>query len=327
MSTSTRSAQSQPVHATAGEPLVEIVLEGGPRLGFGHAGRCLALWEELEGRAVFRVEDAAVSDFLQVRGAPVVAGRSHAPFVVLDRAVPVAPAEVRALHAAGRRVALIDDLGPARMEADVVIDPPTAALWPAASGLRLAGFEHVLLRREVRAAEPVLPLAPRFGSAAGGGVLLAMGGSDPAGLTPGLAEALSAAGIDVAVALGPGYRGMFPTEGSVLASPDAFAGALAGAELLLAGYGHSLLEAAHLGVPAIAVVYRPEQLPHARAFCAQGTARMFDLTARSRLGEVAQAAAELLAEPRLRAEMSARGRQLVDGLGARRVARALMELA
>ncbi|MFI5009050.1 MAG: hypothetical protein ACHQDY_02110 [Solirubrobacterales bacterium] len=313
----------------AGEPLVEIVLEGGPRLGFGHAGRCLALWEELEGRAVFRVQDAAVSGFLQARGAPVVAGGGHAPFVVLDRAAPVAPAEVRALQDAGRSVALIDDLGPARMQADVVIDPPTAALWPAASGLRLAGFEHVLLRREVRAAEPVLPLASGsgFGSAAGGGVLLAMGGSDPAGLTPGLAKALSAVGIDVAVALGPGYRGMFPTEGSVLASPDAFAGALAGAELLLAGYGHSLLEAAHLGVPAIAVVYRPEQLPHARAFCAQGTARMFDLTVRSRSREVAQAAAELLAEPRLRAEMSARGRQLVDGLGARRVARALMELA
>lgn len=326
MSASTRSAQQKPVRALAAEPLVEIVLEGGPRLGFGHAGRCLALSEELGERAGFRVEDPSVADFLQMRGALLQDG-GEAPVVVLDRAAPAAVAEVRSLHAEGRFAALIDDLGPARMHADAVIDPPTAAAWPPAAGLRLAGFEHALLRREVREwrewrdareAEPA--------QAASSGVLLAMGGSDPAGLTPPLAQALSAAGIEVTIALGPGYRGLSPTQGSVLASPDAFIPALAGTGLLVTGYGHSLLEAAHLGVPAIAAVYKPEHLPHARAFSAHGTARMFDLTSGSRVSELASAVTRLLEEPGLREDMAMCGRRLVDGRGSQRVARALLEL-
>lgn len=297
---------------------MEIVLEGGPRLGFGHAGRCLALWEELGADAVFRVDDGAVSSFLQDHGAPVVRA-AQAPLVVLDRAVPVASAEVRALAAEGRRAVLIDDLGPARMHAEMVVDLPTAARWPAAVGQRLAGFEHVLLRHEVREAMPAHPVRE--------GVLLAMGGSDPAGLTPGLARELSAIGMEVRVALGPGYRGLSPTEGSVLRSPEQFIAELARAELLVAGYGHSLLEAAHLGVPAIAVVYKAEHLPHARAFCSHGTAQMFDLTAGPGERPLAHTAARLLEDSAARADMSACGRQLVDGLGARRVAAAIMGLA
>src|SRR4029077_19212703 len=100
--------------------LVELVLEGGPLLGFGHAGRCLALWEELAGCATFRVPDPAVSGFLKKRGASV-GGRGEAPIVVLARAVSVTEAEVHTLHREGRRVVLIDDLGSARMLADVVV--------------------------------------------------------------------------------------------------------------------------------------------------------------------------------------------------------------
>jgi UDP-2,4-diacetamido-2,4,6-trideoxy-beta-L-altropyranose hydrolase len=300
------------------DTLVELAADGGPRLGFGHVGRCLALWEELRGRATFRVNDASVAGFLRERHAPTV-GAGDAPIVVLDRAAPVAEEEVRQLRACGRRVVLLDDLGPARMIADSVIDPPTAAAWPPAAGIRLAGFEHVLLRREVRAA--ALESAPR------GGVLLALGGSDPAGLTPILADALNAAGIDVTVALGPGYRGLSPTTGTVLGGPEAFIPALACADLLLTGYGHSLLEAAHLGVPAIAVVHRPEHVSHAVAFCREGTARMLDITTRAHAGRVADLAVRLLAQPAVRAEMAARGRELVDGLGARRVVETLEALA
>jgi hypothetical protein len=319
------------------DPLVELVLDGGPRLGFGHLGRCLALWEELEGRAAFRVTDASVAGQLRARGAhTVLAGTweasaplgGAAPVVVLDRAAPAAVGEVRSLRAGGRRVALLDDLGPARMLADLVIDPPTAAVWPAAAGRRLAGFEHVLLRREVRAAasSPTCALAAE-GPRARGGVLLAMGGSDPAGLTPALAEILGAAGCDPVVALGPGYRGPSPTVGTVLGDPGGFVAALARAELLVTGYGHSLLEAAHLGVPAVAAVHRPEHLPHARAFCRAGTARMLDLTAPAGGARLGDLAVRLLAGRGVRARMAARGRELVDGLGAGRVVVALEALA
>jgi len=327
MSTSSRTVQPQPTLARSAEPLLEIVAEGGPRLGFGHVGRCLALSEELREQAVFHVREDAVACFLRKRGAPI-ACTHDAPLVLLDRAVPVAEQEVRALHAAGRRVVLLDDLGPARMLADVVVDPPTAAAWPPSGGLRLAGFEHVLLRREVRAARLARALRGVDASpAAGARVLVAMGGSDPADLTPALAAALAGAGSDVTVALGPGYRGSFPTSGSVPVVRDDFVSALAAVDLLVAGYGHTLLEAAHLGVPAIAVVHRPEQLPHAAAFCRQRTAELLDVTVRSRCSRLAEIAGRLLAEPERRAQMSARGQELVDGRGAERIARVLAAMA
>jgi spore coat polysaccharide biosynthesis predicted glycosyltransferase SpsG len=256
--------------------------------------------------------------------------RGDAPIVVFDRAAPVAAEEVRLLCAAGRRVVLLDDLGPARRIADVVIDPPTAAAWPPAAGMRLAGPEHVLLREAVRAAASQRTAAS--GQAAGSrlvspvGVLLALGGSDPTGLTPSFADALSATGIDLAVALGPGYRGLSPTSGTLLRDPGAFVPALAHADLLVTGYGHTLLEAAHLGVPAVAVVYRPAQLEHARAFCRMGTARILDITTDPDSRQVAALVSRLLGEPRARAAMAARGRELIDGRGARRVMDALEAL-
>ncbi len=327
MSTSSRSVQPQLVLEASAELLVEIIAEGGPRLGFGHAGRCLALWEELGDSAAFQVHDDAVVCFLREQGAPIVSN-SSAPLVVLDRAALVTEQEVGLLRAEGRRVVLIDDLGPARMQADVVLDPPTAAVWPPAAGVRLAGFEHVLLRREVREAAPAraahgVDVATR----AAGSVLLAMGGSDPTDLTPLLADVLSGAGIDVTVALGPGYRGSFPITSPLPVGREGFVSALASADLLVAGYGHSLLEAAHLGVPAIAVVYRSEQLPHAAAFCRQGTAELLDLTTRSNSPQLAAATGRLLLAPERRAEMSARGQELVDGRGAERIAKTLLAMA
>jgi spore coat polysaccharide biosynthesis predicted glycosyltransferase SpsG len=296
--------------------LVEIVADGGPRLGFGHVGRCLALWEELEGRAVFNVQDETVVGFLRARGVSPTAVASAA-IVLLDSAQPTPEQDVRSLQAAGRRVVLLDDLGSGRMAADAVIDPPTAAAWPPASGLRMAGFEYVLLRREVREAA--------LSAESHANLLLAMGGSDPAGLTAPLSEALAGVGIEATVALGPGYRGAAPSGNTIDA--DAFVPALAGAALLVTGYGHSLLEAAHLGVPAISVVFRAEHLPHARAFCANGTACMLDMTEGPRPAEMTALAGRLLGDRGRRAEMAERGRELVDGAGAARIVAALQGLA
>jgi UDP-2,4-diacetamido-2,4,6-trideoxy-beta-L-altropyranose hydrolase len=307
----------RPFSRADGKTLVEIVLEGGPRVGFGHAGRCLALWEELGSRAVFCVQEETVARFLWAHGAPVVPGGS-APIVVLDRAGPVAVEEVRSLQGEGRRVVLVDDLGPARMAADIVIDPPTAATWPPAAGLCLGGFEHVLLRREVREARSTRTVS--------GGVLVAMGGSDPADLTRPLAQALDGVGLDVTVVLGPGYRGSFLTGRSARVAQADFAATLACSELLVTGYGHSLLEAAHLGVPAVAVVNRLEHLPHARAFCEEGTARMLDMTRRPHPPELAELVTELFGDRRSRTAMGERGEELVDGLGAERIAEAIVGL-
>jgi hypothetical protein len=244
-------------------------------------------------------------------------GGGAAPVVLIDRREPTSAAAVRALQDAGRRVALLDDRGTGRMLADLVIDPPTAAAWPPAGGRRFDGFEHALVRAEV--------VAARDTSVVGGPVLLGIGGSDPAGLTVPLAAAL--AEFDLEVNCGPGYRGERPAHGRLLGSPAEWIGALARASLVVCGFGHSLLEAACLGVPAIAVVFIRDHVEHARAFAAAGTAVTIDMTGGPRPDALAALAGDLLADRDRLAAMGARGRALVDGLGGERVALALRALA
>ena len=298
--------------------LVEIVADGGPQLGYGHVGRCLAIWEALDGDAVFAVQDPGVAAFVRARGATAAAAPSS-PIVLLDHRAPTGADAVRALQAAGRRVVLLDDLGAGRDIADLVVDPPTAAHWPPTQRPRLGGFEHVLLRQEVRAARR----AP-----APAGVLLALGASDPTQLTPVLATALAGAGVEGLVAnLGPGYGGPPPSHVALLRDPAGFVAALAATGLLIAAYGHALLEAAHLGVPAVIVVTRAEHLEHARAFARNGTAQLVDMSEQPRPAQLAELVTVTLARPDRLAAMAARGRALVDGRGAERVAAAIRALA
>ncbi len=304
--------------AHASGALVEIVADGGPTIGYGHVGRCLALWEALDGDAVFAVADPAVAAFVRARGAPAGAAPA-APIVLLDRAAPTAAETVAALQSAGRRVVLLDDLGAGRHVADLVVDPPTAARWPPTAQPRVGGFEHVLLRAEVREAR-------RAGAPQG--ALLALGGSDPTGLTPALAAALAEAAVeDLVVNLGPGYAAPVPEGVDLLRDPARFIGALAATRLLICAYGHSLLEAAHLGVPAVIVVTRAEHREHAAAFAAQGTAQRLDMSDGPRPAELAALVTGLLADPDRLEAMASRGRALVDGRGAERVAAAMRALA
>lgn len=215
-------------------------------------------------------------------------------------------------------MALLDDFGDGRADADLVIDPPTGTGWPLAGGVRLAGFEHVLLRGDVLATTR---------AENSGGVLLVMGGSDPGGLTVPLSRVLAEAGVPVSVALGPGYSGEPPPPAVVHVGADGFLRALASARVLVSAYGHTLLEAAFLGVPAVAVVLRQEQVRHARAFAESGTAVVLDASAGASAGEVVGAVGSLLDDSERYRAMAARGPALVDGKGAWRIAMAIESLA
>jgi hypothetical protein len=343
-----------------------LVVDGGPTTGFGHVGRCLAIWEELQGRATFAAEDPDLARLLRGLGAAVLVhgtGTPHAsnapdatstldaallahdgmaplahdgiaplahdgiaplahdgiaPLALIDRRRPTGAAEVARLQARGTRICLLDDAGEGRKNADLLIDPPTARRWPPAGGRRLAGFEHVLLRRDVRAAAHS-PLE-------GVEVLLGLGGSDPEGLTPVLAAALRAAGVPVLSVLGPTHRGARPP-GEVLADPRDWPRALAAARLLIGRFGHTLLEAAYLGTPTLALASGARAAGEASAFALHGTIEALRVDDAGGAHTVVERALALLEDAaRLRA-MAARGRRLVDGLGATRVVAALREIA
>jgi hypothetical protein len=345
-------------------PLAVVVVDGGARAGFGHVGRCLALWEELGGRAVFAVEDGDVVRVLRAIGAPVRAADGSTPVAVIDRAAPTGAAEVARRQAAGQRVCLIDDPGSGRSVADLVVDPPTGVSWPPTGGRRLAGFPHVLLRREVReaagqgsrgvsagratAGRATAGMATAGGATAGmataatpqnidarlgavaarehADVLLSLGGSDPEGFTPTLAYALRSAGVAVVSVVGPGYRGPLPP-GRILENTDEWPCVLAQARLLVGRFGHTLLEAAYLGTPALALAMDEQAMLEATAFAMHGTSEAMRMAGSHDGPRVAAHALHLSADPARLAALAERGRKLVDGLGAARVATAVRELA
>jgi hypothetical protein len=303
--------------AASATPVVMVLADAQPKTGLGHLGRCLAICEELDGLAGLAGEGVEGAGALGAGFVRVVPASTPAPIVLIDRAEPTGVEEVSRLQAESRRVCLLDDPGEGRVAADLVIDPPTGISWPPAGGRRLAGFEHALVRRSVRAAAA----CPELGVE----VLLSMGGSDPEGLTPALARALRAAGCSVLSVLGPTYRGPEP-EGDVLDDRGAWPRALAGARLLVGRFGHTLLEAAHLGTPAVAVATSERSGEEARAFAAHGTAHAIRVHGPADAETVAERAHALLTDPMRLAAMAARGRELVDGHGASRVAAALREL-
>ena len=336
-----KGAEALAPKSAEASPLAVVIVDGGARVGFGHVGRCLALWEELGGRAVFAVEDADVVRMLRTLGVPVGAADVSLPVAVIDHATPASAAEVARRQAAGQRVCLIDDPGPGRSVADLVVDPPTGVSWPPAGGRRLAGFEHVLLRREMREAagqeregagtgtstDTDAIVSPRAIAAAAEGaeVLLSLGGSDPEGLTPTLAHALTSAGVAVVSVLGPGYLGPLPP-GRVLENPGEWPCALARARLLVGRFGHTLLEAAHLGTPVLTLAMEERAMTDATAFAMHGTSEALRVAGPHDAPRVAARALHLSCDPARLATMAERGRELVDGLGAVRAARALMEL-
>lgn len=297
-------------------PTIALQADAGEAVGFGHVGRCLAISDELGPAAVFITDDETIASEVKARGAGATGDAGYASIVVLDRSLPTSSAQVERLQAAGKRVCLVDDPGSGRRVADLVIDPPTGHAWAPSGGLRLGGFDHVLLRRDILEAAAETPGSIQ--------ILLALGGSDPGGLTVPIARSLTDAGLSVVSVIGPGYQGDKP-RGTVLDNSDEWPSALATADLLITGFGHTLLEAAYLGTPVLSLPSKPQSVTDAVAFSAHGTAVVNPLIDGGILGVSDRAAALLDGEAEL-SIMSSAGRKLVDGLGAARVAQALKDL-
>lgn len=296
---------------------VAFDVDGGRLHGFGHVGRCVAVAERLGADAVFAVEDADVEAYLRAYGIRTGSGED-ADVVVLDHVASVSADAVHMLQADGRHVVLVDDPGEARAVADLVIDPPTGAVWPSAAGQRLAGFENALIRNEIVA---------QRGRRHGDDVVVTYGGSDPWGMTATTAAAFSRAGIDTVSVLGPGYVGEEPTGRVVRPAPGEWGAVLAGAGIVVSAFGHTLLEAACVGIPAIAVLFREEQRENAYAFRSHGFAELVDLLTGGGADAIAGVAGAILADGAHWRSLAAEGARLVDGKGADRVVREIVRLA
>lgn len=334
--------------------------EAGAEVGFGHLMRCIALAEGLQSRRmtpVLVVTDSphraltlpeACRDFQVERVTPEslaadavmttsLMRQEGATTVITD--VCTKPAldragELDAFHAALKHeaaflmvVAAGYHLDPV---ADVVVNP---YLLPRPADARLPrvlwGPEYFIFRPEfIRAA-----VTPRIIAAEASRVLVAVGGSDPARLTPRIIDAVANAGVPnlvVRVVIGPGMSAderadiaarvaADPGVWHLVEQPDDMAAQLLWADAAITGDGLTKYETAVTGTPSV-IVARPNSDPALNAaFATGGSTLVVAPDAQGHWPDLLPAVARLLRDRVVRESMSKCGRALVDGRGRERV--------
>jgi len=318
-------------------PRALLAADCGRGVGLGHLERMLALADALRPDvdvAVLIPEDdhdlqARVTDrghsVLPARGSTCerveAALRNPASFdaVVLDGYVFPVGLQRRLRDQAPLTV--VDDLQlPADCDLAVNPSPGGEALRPLGAASFLGGATYALIRDSVvRARELVL----RRGSDQRS-VLVSTGATDLAGLGSTLADALLDRDVSVEVTrvVGPDSRaGRAPRPREhLLVAPADLADAFAAATVFAGAAGTTAVQAACAGIPAVITPAVRNQQAQAAALAAAGCAMVVDPV------EMAQSCLGLLDDPVQRAAMARRGRALVDGRGASRVAQAVRHL-
>lgn len=237
----------------------------------------------------------------------------------------------RAARQFAPRIAAIDDLANRRHAVELLLDQNFSGSAEAYAGLygpdcrTLFGPRFALLREAFR--RPPIPIRPRAQR-----LLVNFGGFDAAGQTH--KAMLALAGLDelqvdfVAGSGNPHWQAM-----QVLAADrpnwhlhsyvSDFAGLLAQADLCLGAGGGTSWERAVLGVPTLCITVAGNQEANARLLAEAGAHLYLGPCEQVDVEQVHHALKLLLSNPGLRHSLAARGRELVDGLGARRVAAAL----
>lgn len=317
---------------------VVVCADASPQMGLGHVMRSIALAHELTalGCATTVCGVGVPADLIgsaslvvppSTADAATVASL-HPDLVVVD-GYHFDERFFAALDGYGIRYAVIDDNGdtPARHPVLVVNQNPHAnpAMYDQMSTAPrlLLGTRFALLRAEIREAARRAPVRRP------GTVFVSFGGSDPRRLTAPVALGLASQGLEVRVAVGPAH----PDRPSLVASLDAAAGVtvtapadyaaeLAATGVAVLGAGSSLLEAACLRTPAIAVIVAENQRQLASACLEQGlVSHLLDADQRSIVEEIADAVVDATREAIAVPEPGA-----VSGTGARLVAESIADV-
>jgi spore coat polysaccharide biosynthesis predicted glycosyltransferase SpsG len=318
-------------------------------IGLGHATRLASLGIALSERGarpifVSAAPPAGMQELAKRAGLPLVEGQdsdlprlaadTRAQVVVIDSYETVAPT-LHDLEARGIRTAYVDDngLAPASAASLVVNTNVFGAdihYRTKPEAVVLVGPRYALLRPEfvrARAANE-----PPHGDAH---VLLTFGGSDPMRLTD---SWLAACGTmetspPLEIIVGPAHAAPHRVRAAaralpratVISSPSDMANRIAAASVIVTAAGSTCLEIACIGRPAIAMVAAENQRAVANALEASGLMRVVDAaTPPPGLGKALQT---LVADAAACSEMARTQRNLVDGLGASRVAEAVVTLA
>ncbi len=338
---------------------VALLAEASHRVGMGHLMEVLAVrtaadaaglstrlvvnadaplsgWSHGEG-AVVRVPDFTPSS-LRTLASDLVAEGCRA--VVTDLR-SITSDQLAVLAGVGLAAVCLDELGGRRLDCEAVINTSIVEAWHC--------YTSTHPRFRLYTGPRYLPLARDYGEVAAGvgplagpvrRVVVSLGGADPSGATAHVLEALGGvrSKIEWRVVIGPAFspehrRRIHDVVRTgpglvMLENVPGLARVLADADLIVTAGGNTLYECACLGIPALVLWEAPHERAQAEAFERAGFGRT--------VGQGNQVSADAVLEaiaafddPSLRQAHGARGRRIVDGLGAERVcaiARGIVEL-
>ena len=334
-----------------------IRADASTQIGTGHVMRCLALaqrWRATGGTAVFacceltpalarRLEnegmeivrlDATTGSESDATQALALAARLGAKWIAAD-GYAFGSAWQRQVAGDAFKLLVIDDYGHAEHYfADIVLNQNASASAAPyekreAHTRLLLGNKYTLLREEFLTARP----GPHEIPARARKILVTLGGGDPDDVTSMVIDALATlSDIEVTVVVGGSNPHLEKLQRAVaqhaasmrlVVNATNMPDLMAWADLAISAAGSTSWELAFFGVPSALVVAADNQLGIASSLNIAGFSLDLGRHTATSPQKIASAIAPFLEEAARRREMSARGRQLVDGHGARRVAAAL----
>lgn len=322
---------------------IVIRVDGGSDIGLGHAMRCSTLAAALNDMSLdvevltLGLPEVSLAD-LRRSGTRIVEMSSTNDAVdYLHRRQSLSAVvadgyhlvdEIRTYGRLECQIAMIDDNRELPIEiANLVLNQnphATPALYADVSEhcVVLAGVQYVLLRPSVASIERDLERVDRL-------VLVSFGGSDPTRLTlPVVEHLLALDGVQVIVAAAPrhpdreGLSAIADADERVTIDRGDLIEALCQADYAVIGGGTTMYEVAHLGIPSVAAVIADNQREGVAAAARLGIVA----TAEGDAESIVSTIDSVMSDESFSSALSERGRQLIDGDGASRVARALAEL-
>jgi spore coat polysaccharide biosynthesis protein SpsF len=337
-----RHVKQKPLQPTGGLALIRC--DGGGKFGYGHVKRMVALARALRDCesigvlfALHGTDDAAIP--IRRAGFEVAMIESHhdltrlirdhdPDILLLDGREGPSRQELESLSRDVAVTAVIDDGSDTRLAADFAYYPPVpqarALNWTGARTVARIGWEWALLglnpNLTITHSSSVRPI-----------LLVAMGGSDPQGLTLRAAKAL--APLDpifrIRFVIGTGVVEAAKIAAAVVAckanyetveGADDLATEYASADLALCAFGVTAYELAAFGVPAIYLGLTDDHARSASAFEAAGMGVSLGVTRHVTDADILAQVKALMNDPARRREMRHAGLATLDGSAATRIA-------
>lgn len=299
-------------------------------VGSGHLWSCLALAEELsEHDCAFLLWkcDPFVTEMLDARGYRWIHGTddlrgdlealrngSKRNLLVNDM-LDTTEEDVLIARTVGYKVVNVDDLGPGARFADWVVNP----LYPG----NFADARHISSGSKWnQTSRDFHNLPPRVIRRDPERVLILFGGTDPSHFSGRFATALYEAdlGVEIRVIMGPGAEEQeFPPEIVPARRVPSMAAEMLAADLAITAAGRTVYECAMTGTPVIALAANALEATHAHVGPETGVVYM-GLGAFVDGDQLVPVVRRMLADYKLRSDLSIRLRKSIDSLGAQRIA-------